>query len=116
MIVRFSETGVDEAHLVDMLAKMWEQRRHHLARLSSWRERERRLHQVTDCVFEKAGGVGEVRIVLLDRLAIRLLEFWLVIPCVNMARAAIDEDPNHALSTGFEMRRLGGQRIERSFT
>ena len=72
MVIGLSEARVNERHLVYMLTQVREDGGNHLARLAPLGERERRLHQVTDSIFEKAGGVLETGIKFLDGLAVPL--------------------------------------------
>ncbi len=59
VIIRLREVRVDERRLVDLLAQVREDFGRHLAAVAARGERERRLHQAADLVFEDAGGVFE---------------------------------------------------------
>ena len=50
-----------------------------------------------DLVLEEAGGVLERRVELAHRLAVPALERRLVVPGVDLARPAVDEDPDDPL-------------------
>ena len=113
VVVRLGENGMEKCHLVDMLTKAREDLRNWLARLSPRRESERRLHQRPDLVLEEAGRVFERRVELADRLTVPTIEGRLVLPGIDLARPAVDEDPDHALRPSREVRRTRGHGVLR---
>ena len=58
------------------------------------------------CVLEEAGRVLERRVELADRLAVPALERGLVVPGVDLAGPAVDEDPDDPLGRCREMPRV----------
>jgi hypothetical protein len=72
-------------------------------------ELERRLHQRPDLIGKEAGVLVEA----LEFLPVAFGERGLVIPCVHVARAAVDEQPDHGLRLGRKMANSRRQRIER---
>ena len=101
---------MDKCHPVNMLSQVREDLGHELAALTSTRELERRLQQSADLLREESGELVKAR----ELLPMTLGEFWLVVPGVHMAGTAIDEEPNHALRFGSEVRQAGRHRIERA--
>ena len=97
-----------ERHLVDVLRKVREKVRDPFAALAVLLELERRLHQRTDGVGKEAGETVEA----CEFLAVTLFQFGLVVPRVNVAGAAVDEQPYNSLCFGLEVRQFGRQRID----
>ena len=98
---------VNESHLVDVLAKLRENRRHHLPALSARGELEGRLHQGPDGIGKKSSILIEA----LEFLSVHLLKLRLIIPGIDLTRTPIDEQPNHRLGLPSEMPLLGSERI-----
>ena len=75
---------------------------------------ERRFHQWSDFIGKKSGEFIEV--VQLDAVAFFQLRF--VIPGIDLAGTAIDEQPNNCFCLGREMRlaRRQGTRLLQTFS
>jgi hypothetical protein len=97
---------VDERDVVDVTREVREDLAHERARFAVLRERERRLHERADLLREEAGG----RIEAVERLAVALGELGLPVPRVDVARPAVDEEPDHARRARREVRRLRSER------
>ena len=103
VIVRFGEARVNERHLVDVLAQVRENLRDHLAALAARAEPERRLHQAADGILEEPSRVLERRVELRDGFAVPPGKRGLVVPGVDMAGPAVDEEPDHPLRFAREV-------------
>ncbi len=111
VIVRFGMAGMDEGHLVDMLREMGEEGGDGLAAFSMAFEFKRALHESADGAAEEAGELIEV----FQRLAVEFLQGGLIVPGIDLAGAAVDEQPDHRFGGGLEVRRPGRKGIESFF-
>ena len=107
MIVGVGVPGVDKRHLVDVLAQVREDLRDHLAALTTRGELEGGLQQGTHLLRKEPSELVES----LEFLAVALGEFGFVVPRVNVARPAIDEQPDYARCLWREVRLARGHRI-----
>ena len=101
--------GVDERHPVDVFTEVREDFRDQLAALAPRLEPEWRLHQGADLFGKEAGELVEP----FEFLTVAPGEFGLEVPGVHVARAAVDEEPDHSLRLRGEMRRARLHGIER---
>ena len=107
VVVRLRPARVDEGHLVHMLRELRKKTARPSAALPLLRKCERRFHQRADGVGEKS----RLRVEARERLAVALREFGFVVPRIDLARAAVGENPNHRLRTRRKVRRLRAERI-----
>jgi hypothetical protein len=105
---------MNECHLVDMLSKVREDRRDHLATLAPGSELKRGFHQVSNRVAKKPGGIRKGSIKLLDRLAIGFNKSRFIVPGVDLAWPAIDKDPNDSLGASGKVGLSRRERIPRT--
>ena len=75
MIIRLGVTRVNERHFINVFSKVRKDRRDPFATLTLRREFERGLHQVSDGILKKAGGILELRGELFDAFAIPFFKF-----------------------------------------
>ena len=116
MVVGFCEGGLDNGHAVHVFTEIRKDLGHHFAALTAGSEFKGGLHEVTDGIFEEAGGIAEAGIEFADGFAVPAREFGAVVPCVHGAGAAVDEDPDDAFSASGEVGGLGGERVEGAVT
>jgi hypothetical protein len=105
---------MNKRHLIDVLAQLREQRRHHLSAFTAWAKLKRRLHQIANGILEKSGCIRKVWRELPNRLSMPLLKIRLIVPGIDLARTTIDEDPNDSFGCRRKMRWLWSERLERS--
>ena len=98
---------VDEGELVDLPCEVGEDAADPGAALAVPGPREGRLHQGPHGIGEEPGLGVEAG----ERLAIAPLQLGLVVPGVDLAGAAVHEQPDHGLGGGAEVGRPGGQRV-----
>ena len=97
-----------------MVAQVRKDIGYHLSTLAPLAKTERGFHQVSDLVLEEPGRVLERRVEFLDRLAVRLDKGRLVVPRIDVARAAVDKEPDHMFGTGSKMRRSRRHRVQQT--
>ena len=98
---------VDEGHLVDVFTEVRENFRNHFAALPTGRELERAFHQPAHLIGKKTSEAVEA----LEGFAVHFFEGGLVVPCVDVTGATIDEYPDDRLGFAREMRLLGSQGV-----
>src|ERR1043165_3247609 len=81
---------MDERHLVDMACQVRKDFGDVFATLAMLAKTERRAHDRPDLLAEEAGILIEAD----QFLAVAAVEFGLVIPGINVARPAVDEEPD----------------------
>ena len=91
---------MQEGHLVHVLAELRKDTRDPLTTFPVLLEFERGLHQWPDLVAKKPGRLVKS----FQRTTIPAGQFRLVIPRVDLAVSAVDEDPDHRGRTGGKMR------------
>ena len=100
---------MDERHFIDMLGHAGENLADPSARFAVASKFERRLHDRADLLLEKAGVFVETG----QLLSVTFFQLRLVLPRIDVARAAVHEQPNHAFDFGRKMASLWRERIER---
>jgi len=103
---RVGRHRMEKGDIVNMLREMWKEGRDLLATLPVGGELPLRPHDPSLALLAAA----PLRLHL-DRLAVEVVELRLVIEGIDMARAAIHEQEDHALRLGGEVGNLRGQRI-----
>ena len=95
--VRLRRHRHQERHAIDLRRQVREDRRDPAAALPVLLERERRLHQVAGRAGDALGLLAGAGV---ERLAVPLLQFRLVVERVRLADAAVHEQLNDALDLG----------------
>ncbi len=106
MIVGRRPAGVDERHLVDVLGEVRENLRAPFAAFAVLREPEGGLHHRADLIGEKARALIEA----LEFLTVALGQLRLIVPGIDLARSAVEKQPNDRASRGIH---VTGPRCER---
>src|SRR5262249_12646359 len=105
VIVRLREAGMDEGHPIDVPGLLRKNLRDPGAAFAILLKRKWRSHQRADFFGEKSGVVVES----LESLAVAFLKLRLIVPSVDLAGAAVEEDPDH----GFGFRgKMPGMRSQ----
>src|SRR5690606_27085508 len=91
---------------IHMFSQVRKDVRHHFAALTSRRECEGRLHQVTDGILKKSGRVLKLRVEFSNRLAVPFRQLRPIIPRVDGTGPPVDKDPDDSLSPGRKVSRL----------
>ena len=107
MVVRLGVARVDEGHLIDVFAEVWEDAGDHFSALAAGGEFEWGFHDPADGVGEKSGELVEA----LEFFAVVFGEGGLVVKGIDLAGAAVDEDPNDAFGFGREVGAFRGERV-----
>src|SRR5579885_3186167 len=103
---------MDERHPIDVAGNVRKDFRAPFAALAVLPEAKRRLHHRPDLIGEEAGVLVEAG----ERLPVALFELRLVVPRIDLACPAVQEEPNDGLGLGGEMPlvwREGIARIDR---
>src|SRR3954464_7044685 len=108
MVVRIGVHRVNEGHLVDMRGQSWKQFTHPRAALAVLRPCERRFHQGPHRIGKETG----LRIEARQWLTVPLLQLWLEVPRIHMARSPVHEEPDHGFCRWRKIRRLWRDRTE----
>src|SRR5262249_25920702 len=96
VVVGIGPAGMDERHLIDVPGQVRENIGYAFSALPVLPKAKRRTHDRSDLIAEEAGVLIEA-----DKLlAVAALEFGFVIPGVDVARSAVDEEPDDALGLG----------------
>ena len=104
---RVGRHRVKEGDVVDVRADVREQVAYPLAALAVLLELPLRPHDTALALLAAAA----LRLYF-DRLAVERVERGLVVEGIDVARAAVHEQEDHALRLGGEVGRLGGERID----
>ena len=107
MVVGVGPTALHERHPIDMGGESGEDLRHPGPALPMLSEGERALHEAPHGPGEKPGIGVEAG----ERLTVSLRELRLVVEGVDLARAPVDEQPDHALRLRGKVGESGGVRL-----
>src|SRR5882672_8489996 len=106
MIVRLRETGENERKVINVPRDVRKNLRDPGAGPAMLTELKRRLHERADFRGEKAGLLVKT----FELLAVEFFEARLVVPRINLAWAAVHEQPDDGFGPG---RKMGWPRRER---
>ena len=106
VIVRIGPARMDERHFIDMASEIREDFGDVFAALSVRPKAKRRAHDRPDLIAEKPGVAVEAG----QLLAVAPFQLGLVIPGIDLARPAVDEQPDDVLGLGRMMARRAAER------
>src|SRR5262245_29904715 len=107
MVIAIRVARMNERHVIHVLGHAGKNVADPRAALAVTGEFERRLHYRANLCGEKA----RVLVKALELLAISLIQFWLVLPRIDMAGPAVHEEPDNALHFGQKMALFRRQRV-----
>ena len=108
MVIAFRVAGMNERHLVHMAGEMREEVAYPCAAAAVLGPLEGRGHEGADGIRKESCLAIEAG----ESLAVALLQFRFVIPCIDVAGSSVGEDPDDGFGAGGALGCARGHGIE----